>query len=194
MDLIKASLPELPDQKRDRFIKEFALTKYDAGLLTGAKSMSQFFEEAVSDADGKIIGKTVANLLIGEAARLINDAGIDISASKFEPKHFSNLGKMIIDKAISVTAAKQIISILYVEGGEVGLIVEREGLKQVNDLSAIEPIIEKIINDNPKQAEEFRAGKDKLIGFFVGQVMKVTHGKVNPGMLQDLVIKKLGEK
>jgi aspartyl-tRNA(Asn)/glutamyl-tRNA(Gln) amidotransferase subunit B len=101
------------------------------------------------------------------------------------------LAKLISDKTISVTAAKQIIGILYAEGGDVGSIVDREGLKQVSDTSALEPIIDQIIQANPKQAEDFRAGKDKLLGFFVGQVMKATGGKANPSMLQDLVLKKL---
>ena len=184
IDAIRAALPELPDQMRDRFIKDFGLTKYDAGLITSAKLLVQFFEEAVTGADGKRIAKTVANLLIAEAARL---------PSKFKPVHFAEMAKLISDKTISVTAAKQIITILDTEGGDVLTIISREGLTQVNDLSALEPIIEKIINDNPKQVEEFRAGKEKIIGFFVGQAMKVTQGKANPGMLQELVLKKLKE-
>ena len=184
VDSIRASLPELPDQKRDRFIEDFGLTKYDAGLITLDQSLARFFEEAVSNSEGKTMGKTVANLLIGEASRL---------NSNLKPAHFSDLARLIGGKTISVTAAKQVIAILFSEGGEVAAIVEREGLKQVNDLSALEPIIEKIIQDNPKQVEEFRSGKEKIIGFFVGQAMKATQGKANPGMLQDLVIKKLKE-
>jgi len=183
IDSIKASLPELPDQKRDRFIKEFGLTKYDAGLITGDRSFTKFFEEAVSGTNGKILGKTIANLLI-----IVSDLN-----TKVKPVHLYDLAQMMLDKTISATAAKQVITILMNEGGDVAAIVDREGLKQVNDLSALEPIIEKIIKDNPKQAEEFRSGKEKILGFFVGQAMKATQGKANPGMLQDLVIKKLKE-
>ena len=183
VDTIRASLPELPDQMRDRFIQSYGLTRYDATLITGAKSLIQFFEEAVTGPEGKIQAKMIANLLIAEASRL---------NEKFKPVHLAELAKLIGEKTLSVTAAKQVISVLLAEGGEVDAIVDREGLKQVNDLSALEPIIEQIISNNPKQAEEFRAGKDKILAFFVGQAMKATKGKANPGMLQDLVIKKLG--
>ncbi len=191
VESIRASLPELPDQMRDRFMKEYALTRYDAGLITSNQSIARFFEESVSIADGRSLAKTVANLLIGEAGRLLNEAAVSIVESKFRPEHFSDLARLILDKTISVTAAKQVVIILWQEGGEVSLIVDREGLRQVNDLSALEPIIQKIIDDNPKQVEEFRAGKDKVIGFFVGQAMKATQGKANPAMLQELVIQKL---
>ena len=183
IDSIKASLPELPDQMRDRFINDFGLTKYDAGLITGDRRFTKFFEESVSGPNGKSLGKTIANLLI-----LVSDLNQNV-----KPVHLYDLAQMMLDKMISATAAKQVIAILMNEGGEVAAIVDREGLKQVNDLSALEPIIEKMIKDNPKQAEEFRSGKEKILGFFVGQAMKATQGKANPGMLQDLVIKKLKE-
>lgn len=188
IESFRKQLPELPDQKRDRFMKEFGLSKYDAGVITSSKSMAQFFETAIQ---GGANGKTVANLLTGEASRLLNEAAQDIQASRFEPAHFRDLATLIQDKTISVTAAKQILAILFAEGGDVAHIVEKQGLKQVSDTSALEPIIDQIIAANPKQVEEFRSGKEKLLGFFVGQAMKATGGKANPSMLQDLVIKKL---
>ncbi len=190
IDALKASLPELPDQKRDRFIKDFGLNKYDATMITAGAALARFFEDAVA-LSGNENAKTIANLVIGEPTRLMNEAGLDIGSSKFKSAQFSDLGKMIASKTISSTAAKQIIAILFNEGGDVGAIVDREGLKQVNDLSALEPLIDQIIASNPKQVEEFRSGKEKILGFFVGQAMKATGGKANPGMLQDLVIKKL---
>jgi aspartyl-tRNA(Asn)/glutamyl-tRNA(Gln) amidotransferase subunit B len=194
IEKLRQSLPELPDQKRDRFMKEFGLSRYDGSMLTSAPSLAVFFEEAVK-LGGNTSGKTVANLLLGEVTRLLNESGQDIMASPFKAKQFADLSTLLQDKTISATAAKQIITILHAEGvdgkGDVNAIVEREGLKQVSDLSALEPIIDQIIASNPKQAEDFRAGKDKLLGFFVGQAMKATQGKANPGMLQDLVLKKL---
>jgi aspartyl-tRNA(Asn)/glutamyl-tRNA(Gln) amidotransferase subunit B len=190
VDALRAALPELPDQKRDRYVKDFGLSRYDAGVLTSVSSLSRFFEDAVSGS-GTALAKGLANLLTGEAARLINEAGIEIGASKFLPAHFSDLARFVADKTISVTAAKQIIGILFAEGGAVGAIIDREGLKQVSDLSALEPVIDQILAANPKQLEEFRSGKDKLLGFFVGQAMKATQGKANPGLLQELVLKKL---
>lgn len=186
IDSLKAALPELPDQKRDRFMKEFGLKKYDAGLLCGSRDLSTFFEDAVNGSGGaKDAGKTIANLL--------NSSSVEVLSSPLTPKHFSDIARFIAEQVISITAAKQVLSILFAEGGDVSAIIDREGLRQVSDLSALEPIIEKIIKDNPKQADEFRSGKEKVLGFFVGQAMKATQGKANPGMLQDLVIKKLKE-
>ena len=190
VDRIRASLPELPDQTRDRYVKDFGLSRYDAGVITSVQSLATAFEEAVK-LSGPSNAKGVANLLTGEAARLLNDASIEFGASKFKAVHFSDLVKFIADKTISVTAAKQIITVLYQNGGDVNEIIEREGLKQVSDVSALEPIIDQILAANPKQLEDYRAGKEKLLGFFVGQAMKATQGKGNPALLQELVIKKL---
>ena len=190
VDKIKASLPELPDQSRDRYMKDFGLSRNDASVLTTLQTLARFFEKSVALA-GAPQAKAIANLLIGEASRLINEASIEIGASKFTPTQFSDLAKLISEKTISATAAKQIVTLLFGEGGDVNALVEREGLKQVNDLSAIEPLIDQILIANPKQLEEFRSGKDKLLGFFVGQAMKATQGKANPALLQELVIKKL---
>ena len=196
VEAVRKSLPELPDQKRDRFMKDFGLSKYDAVMITAGKAMADFFEatlKLLSDQGlaNEAGGKSAANLLNGEASRLINEGSLDLSATLFRPKHFADLVKLIHEKTISVTAAKQIIATLFKEGGDVGAIVEKEGLKQVSDTSALEPIIDQIIASNPKQVEEFRAGKEKVLGFFVGQAMKATQGKANPAMLQDLVIQKL---
>ena len=196
IEAIRKSLPELPDQKRDRFMKSFGLSKYDAEAITAGKSMADFFEETVKliselAVAADVGGKSAANLLTGEASRLVNEAGLEISTSRFKPIHFAHLVKMIQDKVISATAAKQIISVLFQEGGDVDAIVEKLGLKQVNDTSALEPIIDQLIANNPKQVEEFRSGKEKVLGFFVGQAMKATQGKANPAMLQELVVKKL---
>jgi aspartyl-tRNA(Asn)/glutamyl-tRNA(Gln) amidotransferase subunit B len=189
IEKLRAELPELPDQKRDRFVAAFGLSKYDAGLITGSRTLSEFFETAVGEAGA--VAKTVANLLTGDVTRLLNEAGVDIAQSRLTPRHFADLSKLIADKTISATAAKQILPVLFGEGGEVAAIVDRLGLKQVSDLSALEPIIDQIIAANPKQVEEFRSGKEKILGFFVGQAMKATQGKANPSMLQELVVKKL---
>jgi aspartyl-tRNA(Asn)/glutamyl-tRNA(Gln) amidotransferase subunit B len=201
IEAIRITLPELPDQKRDRFVSSFGLSRYDATAVTADKALAAFFETTLSLlTDQKISpelggAKTVSNLLTGEASRLLNEANQSVSDSKFKPEHFVDLVKFIQEQTISATAAKQIIALLFNEGAEakggVDQLVEREGLKQVNDTSALEPIIDAIIAANPKQTEDFRAGKEKLLGFFVGQAMKETKGKANPAMLQDLVLKKL---
>ncbi len=196
LDRIQANLPELPDQKRDRYVAQLGLTKYDAGVVTSVKSLALFFEQviekfSVHKLQASEAARPIANLLTGEVMSLINDANQSIFESHFKPEHFADLAKLIHEKTISNTAAKQIIALLQAEGGDVNALVEREGLKQVNDLSALEPVIDQIILSNPKQTEEYRSGKEKILGFFVGQAMKATGGKANPALLQELVIKKL---
>jgi aspartyl-tRNA(Asn)/glutamyl-tRNA(Gln) amidotransferase subunit B len=190
VEAIRSTLPELPDQKRDRYIREFSLSRYDATSMAGSDSLSGFFEEAVLQG-GRDSAKLLANLLTGEVMRLLNESGMSIRESRLTPNQFADLMKLVSDQSVSMTAAKQIIGFLFLEGGEVGPILEREGLTQVNDLSALEPVIDRILEANPKQVEEFRSGKEKVLGFFIGQAMKATQGKANPALLQDLVIRKL---
>jgi aspartyl-tRNA(Asn)/glutamyl-tRNA(Gln) amidotransferase subunit B len=192
IEAIRKSLPELPDQKRDRFMKEFGLSRYDGAAITSTTTMASFFEAAVGAA-GSGNGKTIANLLTGEVTRLLNEKNIDISQSAFQPEHLGDVALLLQKNVISSSAAKQILVLINEGTGDitVNAIVDREGLKQVSDLSALEPIIDQLITANPKQAEDFRAGKDKLLAFFVGQAMKATQGKANPALLQELVLKKL---
>ncbi len=190
VDKIRASLPELPDEMRDRYVKTYGLNRYDASQITSSRAIASFFEDAIRASDPSA-AKGIANLLNGEAIRLLNDASIDLSASCFKSEQFAEIGKLLVEKTISSTAAKQIVGVLFNEGGDVSAIVEKLGLRQVNDLSALEPVIDQIIAANPKQVEEFRAGKEKVLGFFVGQAMKATQGKANPAMLQEMVIRKL---
>jgi aspartyl-tRNA(Asn)/glutamyl-tRNA(Gln) amidotransferase subunit B len=190
---LRGTLPELPDQKKSRYIGELGLSAYDAGVLTSSKSLALFFEHTLQElgAAGKGAAKPVANQLTGEVARLLNEEGIEIHQSKLTPKHIAEVVKLVQDQVISSTGAKQVLGTVWKTGDAIGAIVEREGLKQVSDLSALEPIIAKVIADNPQQAAEFRGGKEKLLGFFVGQVMKQSGGKANPALLGDLIKTKL---
>jgi aspartyl-tRNA(Asn)/glutamyl-tRNA(Gln) amidotransferase subunit B len=190
VEAIRKSLPELPDQRRDRYMRDFALRRYDAILLTSDANWGRLFEESVGLC-GKEQGKILANLMIGEGMRLVSGADPDSPSPGFTALQFADLARAVSSQAVSMTAAKQVLMIAFKEGGDVGAIIDREGLRQVSDLSALEPVIEEIIAKNPKQVEEYRAGKEKVLGFFVGQAMKATQGKANPALLQDLVIKKL---
>jgi aspartyl-tRNA(Asn)/glutamyl-tRNA(Gln) amidotransferase subunit B len=190
IEAIRRSLPELPDQKRDRFIREFGVSRTEAMTLAGSSSLSRVFEESARVA-GPECGRTLAHLLIGEVSRILNEESLEIDGSNFTAVRLADLAQAIQDQTLSSTGAKQVISILHREGGEVRAIIEREGLKQVSDLSALEPVIDQIIAANPKQVEEYRSGKEKVIGFFVGQAMKATGGKANPALLQQLMVKKL---
>jgi aspartyl-tRNA(Asn)/glutamyl-tRNA(Gln) amidotransferase subunit B len=140
---------------------------------------------------GPELAKPAANWVTGELSRLINEQGIEIQQTRVRPEHIADLVRLVHDQILSSTGAKQVLGMVWASGDSVQTLVEREGLKQVSDVSALDPVIQKVIDGNAKQAAEFRAGKDKLLGFFVGQVMKETGGKANPALLGELVKKKL---
>jgi aspartyl-tRNA(Asn)/glutamyl-tRNA(Gln) amidotransferase subunit B len=196
IESVRASLPELPDQKRGRFISELGLSPDDAGALTSSKALAQFFEDVVkvlgkNGMEPKAAAKPTANWLTGEVTRLLNEEGIELAQSKLTAEHIADIVGLTQKQVVSSTGAKQAIGAAWKTGDSIDAIVEREGLKQVSDTSALDPAIDKVIAANPQQAAEYKAGKEKLIGFFVGQVMKETGGKANPAMLQELIKKKL---
>ncbi len=191
VDQIKSRLPELPEQKKSRLISDLGLSAYDAGVLTGSKSLAEFFDQVVQKLGSSALAKPAANWVTGEISRLINEQGIEIHQSKIRPEHIADLVRLVHDQVLSSTGAKKVLELVWVSGESVHLIVDREGLTQVSDVSALEPVIQKVIDSNAKQAADFRSGKDKLLGFFVGQVMKETGGKANPALLGELIRKKL---
>lgn len=192
----KSKLPELPEQKRKRFVQELGLSAYDAGVLCSSKTMVRFFEESVAAAAkagfaSKDAAKPVANLITGEIARRLNDEGVDVSQTKLRPEHVADIVVLTQKNVVSSTGAKQVIVNAWKTGDSVEQIVEREGLKQVSDTGALEPIVDQVIAANTAQFADLKSGKDKLMGFFVGQIMKQTGGKANPGLLQELIRKKM---
>jgi aspartyl-tRNA(Asn)/glutamyl-tRNA(Gln) amidotransferase subunit B len=193
VEAIRRSLPELPDQKRDRYIADHGLSRADAMTIAASASLSRSFEASAKIA-GPACGRTIAHLLIGEISRILNEEDLDIGASRFTPERLADLARAIQDQTVSATAAKQVIALMHRKGGEVLEIIEREGLRQVSDWSALEPVMDQIIAANPRQVEEYRSGKEKLIGFFVGQAMKATGGKANPALLQEWMVRKLTGK
>jgi aspartyl-tRNA(Asn)/glutamyl-tRNA(Gln) amidotransferase subunit B len=187
---LKKSLPELPNEKKRRFVEVFHLTPYDAGVLTSSKVLAGFFErtlEMLSPAGAK----PVANWITGELSRLANENEIDLDQSPFTPQHLADLIKLTQAQALSSTGAKQVLQTIWKEGGTVDSVVTRDGLKQVSDTSALEPKIDEVLAAHPTQVAEFKAGKEKVLGFIVGQVMKATGGKANPSLLQELIRQKL---
>lgn len=191
IEKIRATLPELPEQKRARYVSEFGLSEYDAGVLTTSPSLARFFERVLAAGVAKQMAKPAANLLTGEISRRLNEVNIDIEQSKVKPTHLSDTVALVLQSLISATAAKKILQVVWDTGDAVEVIVAREGLRQVSDLSALDPVIDQVLAANPSQVAEFKAGKEKIIGFLVGQVMKATGGKANPGLLQELIRKKL---
>jgi aspartyl-tRNA(Asn)/glutamyl-tRNA(Gln) amidotransferase subunit B len=187
---IRKSIPELPDAKRERFAKDYGLPAYDADMLTQSRAMANYFEEATRLSNQP---KTVSNWMMGELMRLINADGKEIDDSPIKPDRLAGLIKMIDSGVISIKIAKTVFEEMYKNGKDAGTVVQEQGLVQVSDTGAIETIIDDVIKANPGQAADYKAGKDKLFGFFVGQVMKASKGKANPDVVNQLLKKKLSE-
>ncbi|OFZ23324.1 MAG: glutaminyl-tRNA synthase (glutamine-hydrolyzing) subunit B [Bdellovibrionales bacterium GWB1_55_8] len=193
---LRSELPELPDAVKRRFMTELGLSAEDAAALTSTRDLALFFEEALqalseTGIDRAKGAKALANWLTGEVGRLLNESGVEIRNSRLTVVHLADLVRVTLEGAVSSTGAKQALSEAWSTGESIPAVVARLGLKQVSDLGELEPAVEKVIAAFPGQAAEFRAGKEKLLGFFVGQVMKATGGKANPALLQELVAKKL---
>ena len=188
IEAIRKQLPEMPEQKYQRYLDEFSLSEKDAQIITSSIEMSDFFEilcDKTQDA------KLSANWLIGELSAFLNKQSIDLSESPVSAEQFAELLLRIKDNTISGKIAKDIFLAMTQGEGSADEIIEKKGLKQITDTGAIESIIDEILANNPKQVEEYKAGKEQLIGFFVGQVMKVSKGKANPGQVNQLLKQKL---
>ncbi len=187
VDAIAASLPELPDAKKARFMADFGLTDYDASVLTAEAENAAYFEAVAAGRDGKIAANWVINELFGRLKK--EDHGI--TESPVSPEQLGGIIDLIAKGDISGKIAKDLFEIVYTEGGDPAAIVAARGMKQVTDTGAIEAAVDRIIADNPAQVEKAKANP-KLAGWFVGQVMKATGGKANPALVNDLVTAKLG--
>ncbi len=182
---IKKSLPELPDEKEKRFVSQFGLTEYDAEVLVADKDRAFFFEEAVKHY-GKN-PKAIANWTINELLGRLNEKSIDITESPVKPEHIAQLVKLIDEGVISTKIAKDVFNDVFNTGKSPAQIVEEKGLKQVSDEGEIRKIVEDILEKHPAEVEKYKAGNQKLMGFFVGQVMKATKGKANPKIVNKIL-------
>lgn len=186
---IKEILPELPQQKLKRFMDQYNLNAYDASILISSKDMATYYENVVKESGDQ--PKLAANWVISELLGALNKADLDITESPIPSAQLGTLVSRISDNTISGKIAKTIFEALWDQEGNVDEIIEKRGLKQVSDTGAIEKLIDEIIAANPQQVADYRAGKDKLFGFFVGQAMKASGGKLNPKQLNELLKKKL---
>jgi aspartyl-tRNA(Asn)/glutamyl-tRNA(Gln) amidotransferase subunit B len=182
---VRKTLPELPDAKQSRFVEQYDLKPADAGILTVGRAVADYFEATV--AAFKDNPKIVANWITGELSAALNRDGIDITDSKIAPADLAALLSRIQDGTISGKIAKEVFEAMWTGGGGADEIIEAKGLRQITDSSAIEKIVDAVIAANPDQVEQYRAGKDKVLGFFVGQVMKETGGKANPGQVNEVL-------
>jgi aspartyl-tRNA(Asn)/glutamyl-tRNA(Gln) amidotransferase subunit B len=188
---VRGTLPELPDQKAARFASAYGLSPYDAGVLTASRELAAFYEEVARDVSGD--PKLAANWVMGEFSAALNKEGLEIGASRIPAAALAKLLKRIQDNTISGKIAKEVFEAMWATGKDADAIIEEKGLRQITDTSAIEKAIDEVIAKNPGQLADYRGGKDKLFGFFVGQVMKATGGKANPAQLNDLLKKKLAQ-
>ncbi|MDH5764552.1 MAG: Asp-tRNA(Asn)/Glu-tRNA(Gln) amidotransferase subunit GatB [Gammaproteobacteria bacterium] len=186
---VRKTLPELPKEKRERFISEYSLTDYDAVILTGSRDLADYFESVVQQSSGD--AKLAANWVIGDLSARLNKEDISIDQSPVTADMLASMLKRINDKTISGKIAKDVFNAMWSGEGDADTVIENKGLKQITDNSAIEAMIDEIIASNPQQVEQYRAGKDKVFGFFVGQVMKASQGKANPAQVNEILKQKL---
>ena len=191
IDGVRETLPELPDDKRRRFVDDYGVKQDDAAILTVSRALADYFEEASASADAQ--AQVVANWVIGDLSGALNKEGLEIEACRIPAEDLAGLINRIQDNTISGKIAKEVFEAMWAGEGTADAVIEARGLKQITDSSAIEAIVDKVVADNPGQAAEYRAGKEKLIGFFVGQVMKETGGKANPGQVNEILRAKLKE-
>ena len=190
IERIKSSMPELPDAKAERFVKEYKLTDDEAERVASDKDISEYFEEALSVKGVNL--KKLVNLIAGELTAMLTDRKIEIQDTKVTAKRMGTLVARLEDDTISLRTVKDLIIKIEESDKDVDILIEELGLKQVTDNSAIELAVDKILQDNPSEVERFKAGDKKLQGFFVGQVMKATGGKVNPASINKVLADKLG--
>ena len=187
VEKIKSEIPELPDEKKKRFIEKFKLSSYEATILVSDLETSRYFEEVIENSDIKLS----TNWITGELFAVLNEKNLEISESPVSAKNLSKLINLIKDGTISGKIAKSIFELMMDGDKNPQKIVEEKGLKQESDPKALEALIDKVIVDNPDKVKEYKSGKEKLFGFFVGQAMKASNGKANPELVNDILKKKL---
>jgi aspartyl-tRNA(Asn)/glutamyl-tRNA(Gln) amidotransferase subunit B len=194
---VRRTLPELPDEKAARLIRDYDLPAYDAGVLTSSRELADFYENVTKHLQGdapscdKGHAKLAANWVMGDLSGALNRDGLEITQSRVSAAALAGLLARINDETISGKLAKEVFEAMWLEANSADDIIEAKGLKQITDSGAIEKVIDEVMAANPKQLADYRSGKDKLFGFFVGQVMKITAGKANPAQVNELLKKRL---
>ena len=187
IESVRKDMDELPEEKQERFMSTYNLNEYDAGVICADKQIANFFEEVVKDADIQLAAKWI----IGDLNALLNKHDICLDESKIDAANFSELIQKITDNTISGKIAKEVLEEIWITGTKVTEVIDSKGMQQISDEGELENIIETILNENNNQVIAYKSGKDKLFGFFVGQVMKATQGKANPGLVNELLKKRL---
>jgi aspartyl-tRNA(Asn)/glutamyl-tRNA(Gln) amidotransferase subunit B len=201
VESIRAKMPELPDAKRERFLRDYGLTPYDADVLTSERAMADYFEATVratgatasKNVTSATNAKTAANWITGDLRRLLNAAGLDIAASRVTPGGLAELVALVEQGTISGKQAKSVLEQAFASGEPPAAVVKREGLSQLSDAGELEQVVDAVLADNPKAVEDYRAGKSSAVQFLVGQVMKRTKGRAKPDAVQPILLGKLGQ-
>jgi len=188
IDAVRAKLPELPDAKRARFVEQYGLSDYDAGVLTATREMGDFYEAVAAGCEAP---KLSANWVMGEFSAALNRSEVELAEAPVNATALAGLLGRIQDETISGKIAKEVFEAMWNGEGDADAVIEAKGLKQITDTGAIDAIIDEVMAKNPQQLEQYRSGKDKLFGFFVGQVMKATQGKANPAQVNERLKAKL---
>ncbi len=189
IESVRQTLPELPDAKRERFVEQYGLSGYDASVLTASRELADYYEAVAGELRGE--PKLAANWVMGELAGALNKAGLEIASSQVAAGTLAALLRRVIDNTISGKIAKEVFEAMWMGEGSADDIIEARGLRQIPDAGASEAAIDEVLEAHPAQLEQYRGGKDKLFGFFVGQVMRATAGKANPQQVNELLRKKL---
>ncbi|MGA9174112.1 MAG: Asp-tRNA(Asn)/Glu-tRNA(Gln) amidotransferase GatCAB subunit B, partial [Thermoactinomyces sp.] len=185
---IRRSIPELPDARKSRYIREYGLSDYDAAILTGSKSVADYFDLTVME---KADPKMASNWIITELLGYLNAEGKEISDIKMKPVHLAGMIKLIQNGTISSKIAKKVFKEMLLTGKDPEQIVKEKGLVQISDEGQIKEIVLKVLSNNPQSIEDFKNGKDRALGFLVGQVMKETRGKANPQLVNKLILEEI---
>ena len=191
IERVRQSLPEMPAKRRERYINELELPEYDAMVLTQTKEMSDFFDATIENgADAKL----ASNWLMGEVSAYLNSEKLELNQSKLMPESLAGMIQLIVDSTISSKIAKKVFQELMKNGGDPKVIVKEKGLIQLSDPAQLLPIINEVLDNNAQSIEDFKNGKDRAVGFLVGQIMKATKGQANPGVVNQLLKQELGKR
>ncbi len=188
VDRVRAGLPELPDARQKRYVEQLGLPEYDAAVITGTKAMADFFEACLQHHQDV---KTVSNWVMGELSRLLNVNNLELADCKIQPVDLVKMLQLVAQGTISNKIAKTVFEEMFATGKDPETVVQEKGLVQISDEGAILAIVEQVITANPQSVEDYKAGKERAIGFLVGQVMKETKGKANPGLVNKLLVDKM---
>ena len=190
---LRARLPELPDVKRDRFMAQYGLTAADANVLVAERAVADYFEKVVQQSGGKS-PKAVVNWLTGEVFRYLNEALIPIEQMKITPQQLAELIALVEGGTINLNTGKRVLGEMFKTGASAKAIVETQGLAQISDTGAIEAVVSKVLDANPNEVEKYLGGKETVLGFLVGQVMRESRGKANPNAVQEIIKRQLAER